>query len=313
MPSRRHALLAFVVPRIRRSPAPSTPERERERVAAAHAGWGQVQPDLPRRGIRGFDKDVAVLTETLTGPAGDFSAHVLTPRGVRITRTLFYVHGGGFVSPMDRTHVAYATRLARALGARVVMPAYPLAPEHTVHDSHEVLADLAARWAEQGPLVLAGDSAGGGYALALAQTLRDRGGPQASHLLLISPWVDLTTSTPETAALDAVDPWLSLPRLQAYAEWWAGSPDALGSPEVSPALADLDGLPPALMFCGTRDLLVAGCRLLARRAATSTWDLTYVEEPDLIHVYPILPLIPERHDAWRRTLAFLGAAAEVTS
>ena len=47
------------------------------------------------------------------------------------------------------------------------------------------------------------------------------------------------------------------------------------------------------MFCGTRDLLVPGCRLLARRAAEAGWDLTYVEEPDLIHVYPVLPFIPE--------------------
>ncbi|WP_309648002.1 alpha/beta hydrolase [Nocardioides sp.] len=305
MPSRRHALLAFVIPRIRRSSDLDSPEQERARIEAVHAAWGQVQPDLPSKGIRGFAKDVAVVTETVSGPAGDFPAYVLTPRGVSITRTLFYVHGGGFVAPMDRTHVVYATRLARELGARVVMPAYPLAPEHTVHDSHEALADLASRWAAEGPLVLAGDSAGGGYALALAQTLRGRGGPQPSHLLLISPWVDLTTSTPETEALDAIDPWLSLAKLRSYAEWWAGSSDTLGSPEASPALADLDGLPPALMLCGTRDLLVAGCRLLAERAAGSTWDLTYVEAPDLIHVYPILPLIPEAKAAFRRTVEFL--------
>jgi len=310
MPSRRHALLAWAVPRLRGARDLDTPELERARIEECHAAWGQVQPGLPTKGIRGFANDVAVTTETVSNPAVDFPAvdfpaYVLTPRGVTITRTLFYVHGGGFVAPMHRTHVVYATRLARALGARVVMPAYPLTPEHTVHDSHGALADLAARWAADGPLVLAGDSAGGGIALALAQTLRDRGGPQPSHLLLISPWVDLTTSTPETVALDAIDPWLFLGKLRTYAAWWAGSPDTLGRPEASPALADLDGLPPALMFCGTRDLLVAGCRLLADRAAGSTWDLTYVEEPDLIHVYPILPLIPERHEAWRRTLEFL--------
>ena len=95
-------------------------------------------------------------------------------------------------------------------------------------------------------------------------------------------------------------------RLRAYAAWWAGSPDDLGRPEVSPALADLGGLPPALMFCGTRDALAPGCRLLASRAAASSWDLTYVEEPDLIHVFPLLPAIPEAQQAWRRTVAFLS-------
>jgi acetyl esterase/lipase len=135
--------------------------------------------------------------------------------------------------------------------------------------------------------------------------MRDRGGPQPRRLLLLSPWVDLTTSTAETPSLDAVDPWLFLGKLRAYAAWWAGSADDLGRPEVSPALGDLTGLPPALMFCGTRDLLVPGCRLLVRRARAAGWDLTYVEEPDLIHVYPLLPGIPEAARAWRRTVDFL--------
>jgi acetyl esterase/lipase len=121
----------------------------------------------------------------------------------------------------------------------------------------------------------------------------------------VSPWVDLTTSTPETAGLDAVDPWLFLGKLHAYGGWWAGSPEDLGRPEVSPALGDLSGLPPALMFCGTRDLLVPGCRLLARRAMAAGWDLTYVEEPGLIHVYPLLPWLPEARHAWHRTVSFL--------
>ena len=91
----------------------------------------------------------------------------------------------------------------------------------------------------------------------------------------------------------------------ATADWWAGRPDDLGRPEVSPGLCDLAGFPPALMFCGTRDLLMPGCRLLARRAAEAGWDLAYVEEPDLIHVYPLLPGIPEARRAWRTTVDFL--------
>jgi epsilon-lactone hydrolase len=53
---------------------------------------------------------------------------------------------------------------------------------------------------------------------------------------------------------------------------------------------------------------VPGCRLLARRAADAGWDLTYVEEPGLIHVYPLLPLIPEARRAWRRTVEFLQSS-----
>ena len=158
---------------------------------------------------------------------------------------MFYLHGGGFMAPISAWQVRYAARLADAIGARVVLPDYPLAPEHSWRDSFGPITDLAARWAaEPGGIVLAGDSSGGGYALAVGLALRDRGGPQPTHLVLHAPWIDLTTSTPETDAYDEVDPWLFKGKMRTYAQWWAGSPDDLGRPEVSPGLGDLSGLPP---------------------------------------------------------------------
>ncbi|MBB6627467.1 alpha/beta hydrolase [Nocardioides sp. KIGAM211] len=305
MPSRRHQLLAWAVPRLRKSRDLDTEPTERARVERWHAGLDRSR--LPTVAVPRFERRFAVVTETLTGPGGDFPSYVVTPRGVQPTRTVVWMHGGGFMAPIDPFHLRYVTRLARALGARVVLPDYPLAPEHTWADSHDALVSLVGRYAAEGPVVLGGDSAGGGLALAVAVALRDRGGAQPTHLLLHSPWVDLTTSTPETPDFSARDPWLFLGKLHAYAAWWAGSssPADLGRPEVSPGLAPLDGLPVALMTCGTRDTLVPGCRLLARRAAASTWDLTYVEEPDLLHVYALLPGVPEARRAWRQTLDFL--------
>lgn len=299
MPSRRHELLARAVPKLRKSRDLDDVEQERARVERWHAG---LDRSLPTGLVPGLRRRFTLTEEDL----GGFPSYVITPRGVAPRRTVLFVHGGGFMAPIDPFHVRYVARLARALQARVVLPDYPLAPEHTWRDSFGPLTDLAQRWAgEPGGVVLAGDSAGGGYALALALALRDRGGDQPTHLLLHSPWVDLTTSTPETAEVSRHDPWLFLGKLRAYAEWWAGSPEDLGRPEVSPALGDLTGLPPALVFCGTRDTLVPGCRLLAQRGAEAGWELTYVEVPDLIHVYPLLPFVPEARRAWRQTLGFL--------
>lgn len=301
MPSRRHDLLARVVPRMRKSRELDSPEAEKARLETWHT---TLDRSFPTRAVPLFGRRYAVVREDL--PAG-FPAYTLTRRGSTPTRTVVYVHGGGFVSPLDPFQVRYAARLASALGARVVLPDYPLTPEHTWRDSHEPVVGLIERWLADSPdgVVLGGDSAGGGLALALALTIRDRGGPQPSHLLLHSPWVDLTISTPETFEVTKDDPWLFVGKMQAYAEWWAGSADDLARPEVSPALGDLTGLPPALMFFGTRDSLQPGGRLLARRAAEAGWPLTFVEEPGLIHVYPILPFIPEAGRAWRRTLEFL--------
>ena len=113
-----------------------------------------------------------------------------------------------------------------------------------------------------------------------------------SHLVLLSPWVDLTTSAPGTVEAGARDPWLNVENVPVYAGYWAGSADDLARPEVSPGLADVTGLPPTLMMCGTRDLLFPACRELADRAAMRGWDCTFVVERGLMHVYPLLP-IPE--------------------
>ena len=302
MPSRRHDLLARLVPALRRSRELDDEPTERARVEAWHASLDQgLDRTLPTRAVPRFAKRwEATVTDI------GFPCHVLTPRDRPVTRTLYYVHGGGYMAPIDPFHVRYATRLAGAIGARVVMPDYPLAPEHTWKDSHDALVDDAARWAgSEGGAVLAGDSAGGGLALSMALSMRDRGLAQASSLVVHAPWVDLTTSTPETFAADAIDPWLFIGKVQAYAAWWAGSADDLDRPEVSPALGDLAGLPRALMLYGTRDLLAPGCRLLARRAAQAGWDLTAIEEPDLIHVYGLLPFVPESARAFRQVTEFL--------
>lgn len=301
MPSRAHDLLARVVPRVRRSRELDSEPAERTRVERWHA---TLDRSFPTRLVPRFSRRFSLVTEELAG----FPVQVMTPRHVEPTRTVLHLHGGGYMAPTDPFHVRFLARLAEDLQARVVVPDYPLAPEHTWRDSFEPLVGLVSRWADPGTggrLTLSGDSAGGGYALALAQAVRDLGGPQPAELLLLSPWGDLSTSTPETASYDAVDPWLFLGKVRAYAQWWAGSEADLTRPEVSPALGDLAGLPRALMLCGTRDLLLPGCRLLARRAADTDWDLTYVEEPGLLHVYPLLPLVPEARRARRTILEFL--------
>jgi acetyl esterase/lipase len=304
MPSRRHAFLAYALPRLRRSRDLKDVDTERTRLERWHA---TLERGFPTTAVRRFDQRYRVVEEQLGSPGGvGFPSYTLAERGGTPERTVVYLHGGGFVGPIDPFQVKYASRLATALDARVVVPDYPLTPEHTWRDSHEEVVRVIQRATETSErVVVLGDSAGGGLALAAALTVRDRGGPQPSHLVLHAPWADLTTSTPETDVVTLDDPWLFIGKLRAYAEWWAGSAEDLARPEVSPALGDLAGLPRALMFCGTRDTLNPGCRLLARRAVEAGWDLTYVEQPGLLHVYPLLPLIPEAKDAWRTTLEFL--------
>jgi acetyl esterase/lipase len=142
----------------------------------------------------------------------------------------------------------------------------------------------------------------GEVAMLLAQQVARRPGPQPTHLVMFAPWLDLTGETPGTEEAARRDPWLNLTKLPVYgSRWGAGDPP---DREASPLADDVSGLPPTLLFCGTRDLLHPQSLALVAAARDAGVLLTYVEGPGLPHVYPILP-VPEAGAALDRVEAFL--------
>src|SRR5687767_82297 len=144
MPSRTHDLLARVVPRVRRSRELDSEPAERARVERWHT---TLDRSFPTALVPRFSRRFSLLTEELAG----FPVQVMTPRHVEPTRTVLHLHGGGYMAPTDPFHVRFLARLAEDLRARVVVPDYPLAPEHTWRDSFEPLVGLVSRWADPGP------------------------------------------------------------------------------------------------------------------------------------------------------------------
>jgi acetyl esterase/lipase len=296
VPSFRHQVLTRVIPVLRGSSDVHGTEavaRLRRDLVAAQA---EADPSPPPRVAKAFD----VRRSAVSGmPVFELRVPGSTP-----VRTVLYLHGGGFVSGPDRLHWRYAARLARRLGVRVVLPAYPLTPTHTWKDATPPLVDLFEQLAVESPhgVVLMGDSAGGGLAMLLAQQVARRPGPQPTHLVMFAPWVDLTGETSGTEEAARRDPWLNLTKLRIYGSWWgAGDPP---DQEASPLANDVVGLPPTLLFCGTRDLLHPQSLALVAATRDAGVPLTYVEGTGLLHVYPILP-IPEARAAFDRVEAFL--------
>jgi epsilon-lactone hydrolase len=294
VPSPQHQLLTRVIPVLRGRGEVVDAEKVRRDVLAAQA---KHDPTPPRRIARRFR--VRELDSF------DVPAYELTAPGAAPVRTVLYLHGGGFVSGLDRLHWRYAARLAGRLGVRVVLPRYPLTPTHTWADALPPLLTMFEQLAVDSPhgVVLMGDSAGGGLAVGVAQAVAARPGPQPTHLVALAPWLDLTGDTPGTAETAPLDPWLTLSKLKLYGTWWgAGDPPA---DAASPLSGDLGGLPPTLVLCGTRDLLLPQSRAFVRGARAAGTDVEYVEEPGLLHVYPLLP-VPEARRAWRQVAGFLG-------
>ena len=96
--------------------------------------------------------------------------------------------------------------------------------------------------------------------------------------------------------------FLKLTKVRLYGGWWSGGDPT--DPHASPLLGDLAGLPPLLVLCGTRDLLLPQVRALVHRVRAAGGEVDYVEAPGLLHVYPLLP-VPEARAAWGRVRAFL--------
>jgi monoterpene epsilon-lactone hydrolase len=229
------------------------------------------------------------------------AVHVLAPRGRPAERTIFYLHGGGYVGHADPQHWRYAERLSDHVSARVVMPAYPVAPRSTWREAHPLVAGLFRRVAAESPddLTLLGDSAGAGFALALAQQMVAESGPLPGRLVLISAWVDMSSrdlNLPD-------DPWISRDYLALCARLWAGD-DPLTIPALSPLLGSFDGLPPMLVLCGTKDVQLPQARALVAAAQAAGIPVTYVEERGLLHDYPVLN-IPEARRALRQVGQFV--------
>jgi monoterpene epsilon-lactone hydrolase len=285
-----------LIPVIRGRSEVHDPAQVRRDVLAAQQG---AEPRPPRRLAARFDVRRGEPVHHSPVPWFEVRAPGAEPR-----RTVLYLHGGGYVSGLDRFHWRYAARLAGRLGVRVVLPDYPLTPNHTWRDSLPALTGLFERLAVESPhgVVLMGDSAGGGLAVALAQQVGRRSGPQPTHLVTFAPWVDLTGGTPGTEEAARRDPWLTLSKLKLYGTWWgAGDPHA---PEGSPLFGELSRLPQTMVLCGTRDLLAPQSRALVARTRAAGVPVTYVEEPGLLHVYPLLP-VPEARRAFTQVTAFL--------
>lgn len=223
-------------------------------------------------------------------------------------RVVLYLHGGGYVAGSHATHRRIAAAFVRNAGARLVLPDYRLAPEARFPAA---LDDALAtyRWLLDGEavdparVVLAGDSAGGGLAVALAVAARDEGLPRPAGLALLSPWVDLTGSGGSVTDNDHHDIWLDGGLIAPAGRLYA--PDDPGNPLASPLFADLRDLPPMLVHVGTHEVLLDDARRLVARAREHGVDASVGEFDGLWHVFQAIPGLPEGDRSLREMGAFV--------
>jgi len=192
----------------------------------------------------------------------------VTPVNAQAGRVVLYFHGGGYVIGGPRSHGKLAAQIAHAARSETWLVDYRLAPEHP-HPAALEDALGAYRWSSQqdgiGRIVLAGDSAGAGLALAVAVSIRDLKLPPPLAMVLISPWTDLTLSGDSQRTHRDRDPMLRRAWLAACAAHYAADLP-LESAALSPLFARLGHLAPMLIQVGSEEILLSDSERLAERA-----------------------------------------------
>jgi epsilon-lactone hydrolase len=222
---------------------------------------------------------------------------------------ILYIPGSAYINEVLSLHWDIAEQLIERTDATLVMPFYPLAPENDYQPAYDMINavyELIVQQAGAENVVIVGDSAGGGIALALAQQLRDQRRPLPAALVLFSPWLDVTVSDPSQPAIDQRDFILSIDTLRIGGKWWAGNLPTT-DPRISPLYGSMGDLPPIAVFTGTDDLLYPDSIRLASKAEEAGVPFTLFEYRNEFHVWMgVFPqVIPEAARALDETAAFI--------
>ena len=273
-------------------------------VEDARAGWESLAARFPPAGDLTYSTEIAdgVPVEWVEAPGADPG------------RVVMYLHGGGYVLGSVPSYRAFAGRISSAAAARVLLVDYRLAPEHrfpaAVDDAVAACQWLARREDGLARVVVAGDSAGGGLALAMMLALRDLGHALPAAGVCISPSTDLAKTGESIRTRAHLDPMTSVPTTFAHARRYLGDDGDPTHPLASPLYAQLHGLPPLLVMVGTHELLHDDSTRLAEKARAAGVDVTLEIAQDMVHIWPFFAaILPEGQQAVERVGAFVRAHA----
>jgi acetyl esterase/lipase len=241
--------------------------------------------------------------------------------GIEPRHVVLYFHGGVYAVGDAFQAAGLAAQIGRRTDATVISVDYRLAPEHpypaAVDDALAAYEALLGNGTAPSDIVFAGESAGGGLAVATLVNARDHGLALPAAAYVMSPYVDLTLAGATIDTKSKADPLLSRELLQPrVTDYTAGHDPALGL--ISPVFADLTGLPPLIIQAGTHEVLLDDAVRLARQAATADVEVTLDVTPGVPHVFQAYsPILDEAAAALDRAgqllSAHLASAARVTA
>lgn len=240
-----------------------------------------------------FDKSLPLPADVSCRPVmvGRVPAEwVWTPEADR--GVLLYLHGGGYLIGSIASHRELSARLGRAARGRVFLLDYRLAPEDpfpaAVEDAIAAYRFLTAAGIAPSQIAIAGDSAGGGLALATLLALRPAGDPLPAAVVTLSAWTDLALTGASLNCPTPHDRFITRAGLQAAALAYLAGEDAR-HPLASPLYGDFAGFPPLFLQVSADELLADDSRRVAAKAHSAGVEVFLDEVPRRAHVFQRFP------------------------
>jgi monoterpene epsilon-lactone hydrolase len=227
--------------------------------------------------------------------------------------TILYLHGGGYYFCSPATHRNLVFAFARRSGARIFSLDYRLAPEHPFPAAHDdalaAYRKLIADGVAPQSLVIAGDSAGGGLALAALLAFRDAGDPMPAGAVLFSPWTDLAATGASITTNNGRDPMFYGRAIAPAGKLYTGSAD-VHNPYVSPLYGRFDGLPPVFIQAGDTEVLFDDSTRFVEKAQAAGVNVEFQVLPNMPHALQMLaPFVPEANRALEHAAQFVRRVA----
>ena len=258
--------------------------------------YNQQRGDTTDQSVVEIPDDVKFPREMRQYHVGNMQVFHMEPQDDSKSVVL-YIHGGAYYHNFNLLHWKAMAEWAETTGCGMVTPNYPLLYRHTASDAHPLMMELYRQLTGQysaSRLVVMGDSAGGGFALALTQQARDDSVAMPARMVLISPWVDVLGGDD---AIQEHDTFLNAQVLRRVGTDWAGGIDPR-DPRISPLYGDMHSLPPTDIYTGTWEVFYTDILKTRDKMKDAGVDVTLHVAPKMGHVYPLWPC-PEGGDARR--------------
>ena len=233
----------------------------------------------------------------------------ITPAEADADKVILHFHGGGYVIGGINAHVMMCVPMAKSLNVKMLLPDYRVAPENpfpaAVEDGLQAYHWLLEQGYKSSNIIISGDSAGGGLALAITLSLRDNNEPLPVAVMCFSPWTDLTLSGDSHLTNAETDVVLTTDVLKEWASAYTDESN-LQNPLVSPIYANFHGFPPLFIQVNGDEVLFDDAKALADKAKADGVDVTLKIWNGLWHVWHTAgTMIPESKKTYEEIGQFL--------